>query len=91
LSTVALQAALRALGWTEGSNIQVDYRYAPNVGLIKVYAAELVHLAPDVLITTTNLTTITLHHETRTTPILFVGGGDMISEGLVASLRHWVH
>jgi putative tryptophan/tyrosine transport system substrate-binding protein len=39
-----------------------------------------------VLITTTNLVTVTLHHETRTIPIIFVDGGDMISERLVATL-----
>lgn len=82
----ALQAGLRDLGWTEGQNIRIDYRYAPDIDLIKVYAAELVELAPDVLITTTNLVTVTLHQETRTIPIIFVGGGDMIREGLVATL-----
>ena len=40
----ALQAGLRALGWTEGRNIRMDYRYSSNVEFIKVYAAELVQL-----------------------------------------------
>lgn len=82
----ALKTGLRDLGWTDGSNVRIDPRYAPKVDVMKASAAELVHLAPDILVTTTNLATITLHQETHTIPIVFVGGGDMIREGLVADL-----
>jgi putative ABC transport system substrate-binding protein len=82
----ALRSGLHELGWVEGRNLQLEYRYAPNLELLKSYAAELARMTPDLLLTTTNLATITLHRETRTIPILFVGGGDMIAEGLVASL-----
>ncbi len=82
----ALRSALHGLGWTDGINLRVDYRYAPKVDAMKTFAAELVNLNPDLLVTSTNLATITLWHQTRTIPIVFVGGGDMIREGLVASL-----
>ena len=82
----ALIAGLRNLGWMEGADLRIDYRYATNVDVMKAYAAELARQSPDVLVTTTNLTTITLFNETRTIPIVFIGGGDMIKEGLVASL-----
>ena len=82
----ALIAGLQNLGWTEGADLRIDYRYATKVDVMKAYAAELVRQSPDVLVTTTNLTTIALFNETRTIPIVFIGGGDMIKEGLVASL-----
>jgi len=82
----ALQAGLHDLGWTEGGNVHIDCRYAADVNVMKTAAAELVRQAPDVLVTTTNLATIALWRETHTIPIIFVGGGDMINEGLVASL-----
>ena len=82
----ALQAGLHDLGWTEGGNVHIDCRYAADVNVMNTAAAELVRQAPDVLVTTTNLATIALWRETHTLPIIFVGGGDMINEGLVASL-----
>jgi putative ABC transport system substrate-binding protein len=82
----ALRSGLRDLGWTEGRNVQLECRYAPSLDLLKSHAAELVRMAPSLLVTTTNLATITLHRDTSTIPILFVGGGDMIAEGLVANL-----
>jgi putative ABC transport system substrate-binding protein len=82
----ALKAGLRELGWTEGANVRVDIRYAPKLDLLKTSAAELVRQSPELLITSTNLATITLHRETATIPIVFIGGGDMIKEGLVESL-----
>lgn len=82
----ALKTGLHDFGWIDGRNVRVDYRYAPKLEIMKEAAAELVSAAPDVLITTTNLVTITVQHQTQTIPIVFVGGGDMIKEGLVKSL-----
>jgi putative tryptophan/tyrosine transport system substrate-binding protein len=82
----ALQAGLRDLGWREGRNIRIDYRYAPTAELIRVHAAELVSLTPDVLIANTNLVAVTLQHETHAIPIIFIAVADPIGEGLVASV-----
>jgi len=47
----ALQQGLRDLGWSEPRNIQIDYRFvASNPNLIKKYVAEVVSLAPDVIV-----------------------------------------
>jgi putative tryptophan/tyrosine transport system substrate-binding protein len=81
-----LQAGLRDLGWTEGRNIRIDYRYAPTAELIKTYAAELVRLTPDVLIANTNLVTVTLQRETHAIPIIFIAVADPIGEGLIVSV-----
>ena len=81
-----LQASLRALGWQEDRNIRIDYRYAPTAELIKAYAAELVHLTPDVLIANTNFVAVTLQRETRDIPIIFIAVSDPIGEGLIANL-----
>ncbi|HZP75008.1 MAG TPA: ABC transporter substrate-binding protein [Pseudolabrys sp.] len=82
----ALLSGLRAHGWIDGGNLRIEYRYAPKADAMKTGAVALVGQSPDVLLTTTNLATIALHRETRTIPIIFVGGGDMIKEGLVSSL-----
>lgn len=82
----ALKAGLQELGWVEGRNLHMEIRYAPKLDAMTASAAELVNLKPDILVTTTNLATLTLYRDTQTIPIVFIGGGDMIKEGLVASL-----
>ena len=80
----AFLQALRQLGWTEGRNAQIDYR--PDGGDISKDAAELVALAPDVILATGSPSVSALQKATRTVPIVFVGVIDPVGAGFVASL-----
>jgi putative tryptophan/tyrosine transport system substrate-binding protein len=77
---------LRELGWIEGRNIRIDYRYPGNdAARLHAYARELVALRPDVIFAMSPAVTA-LKEATRTIPIVFSGGADPIAGGLVASL-----
>jgi putative tryptophan/tyrosine transport system substrate-binding protein len=82
----AFRKGLGALGWVEGRNIRIDYRYfAGNPDLARDQAAELVALAPDVILSQpTGLPW--LQQMTRTIPVVFVVLLDPVGEGFVASL-----
>ena len=82
----ALRGALRDLGWTEGQNLQIDYRRAILPQDVDRYAAELVALSPDVLFGTSTPTTKALQKETRTIPIVFAGPADPVGTDLAVSL-----
>jgi putative ABC transport system substrate-binding protein len=81
--------ALDDLGWKEGQNLQIDYRWADaDVAKVAPLAKELVDLKPDVLLASTTPAARALQFETRTIPIVFVSVGDPIGAGLVTSLAH---
>jgi putative ABC transport system substrate-binding protein len=78
---------LRELGWTEGQNVRIDYRWgAGSVDVIRKHAAELNALAPDVTLTIAGQATHALQQESRTIPIVFTQVSDPIGAGLVDSL-----
>jgi len=78
---------LQRLGWTDGRNLRIDYRWAAgNVADIRKYAAELVALAPDVILTTGPSTMGPLLQATRTVPIVFAILPDPVGAGYVDSL-----
>src|SRR5262245_54162089 len=64
--------ALRERGWTEGLNVKIDFRWTDNPELLRQYAAELVALAPDVILAS-GLALAPLQQATRTVPIVFTG------------------
>jgi putative tryptophan/tyrosine transport system substrate-binding protein len=81
--------ALTELGWTEGKNIQIDWRWAANdVAQIPGLARELLSLKPDVILVQGTPTVAVLQRETKTTPIIFVSVTDPVLSGAVASLSH---
>jgi putative tryptophan/tyrosine transport system substrate-binding protein len=83
----ALRQGLKKLGWTEGHNIQLDYRWARgDANQFQMIAKELVALRPDVIIAVTTTACIALKRETATIPVVFVNVVDPIGSGLVASL-----
>ena len=85
----AFQARLRELGWTEGSNLQTDYRWAAvDPAKSRAFARELVALQPDVILAHQNSSVEALLRETRTIPIVFVTVGDPIGNGFVGSYPH---
>jgi putative ABC transport system substrate-binding protein len=85
----AFAQALARLGWVEGKNIRIDYRFAAgNPTLFKTYAAELVALAPDALLASTSPAVMALRAQTRTIPIVFVIVPDPVGLGIVRSVAH---
>jgi putative tryptophan/tyrosine transport system substrate-binding protein len=82
----ALRQRLHELGWTQGRNLEVDYRWsAGDVERARGYAAEIVALNPDVIFALANAQLAPLSRETRTIPIVFVGVSDPVGPGYVES------
>jgi putative ABC transport system substrate-binding protein len=78
---------LQQLGWTDGSNVRVDTRWATDAADLRRHAAELAALAPDVIVAATGTTTVApLLQATRIVPIVFVLAIDPVGAGFVASL-----
>jgi putative ABC transport system substrate-binding protein len=86
----AFRKAIQELGWTDGSNIRIDYRRAsPNdVGQIPAMATELLSLKPDVILAHTQLVVAAFQRETKNIPIVFVSITDPVASGFVQSLSH---
>ncbi len=85
--TAAFLRGLQQLGWTDGRNVRIDTRWAAgDANLHRRYAAELVALAPDVLLATASPTVVALQTATRTIPIVFAHAADPVGAGLVDSL-----
>src|SRR5436190_12477559 len=83
----AFLQALALLGWTIGRNVRIDTRWATNnAAEIRRHAAELIALAPDVVLAHGASTVGPLLQATRTVPIVFPAVGDPVAAGLVESL-----
>ena len=81
------QEGLQKLGWTEGRNIQIDYRWASgDVESMQRLAKELVALQPDVILSHSTTTTANMLRQTRAIPIIFANVTDPIGSGFVTSL-----
>jgi putative ABC transport system substrate-binding protein len=85
----AFQQGLHDLNWVEGRNVSFAIRWgAGNADRTKTFAAELVDLAPDVILATNTPTARALKQATDKIPIVFAGLADPIADGIVASLSH---
>jgi putative ABC transport system substrate-binding protein len=83
----AFQQELENLGWREGQNIQIEYRWASgDAERFRAFAAELVAARPDVLVAHASPSAEALARATRTIPIIFVAVSDPVASGLAASL-----
>jgi len=83
----ALRDGLAKLGWIEGRNLRIDLRFsADNPDRTLAYAAELVGLAPDVIVTGSGAATKAMQRQTQTIPIVFAAGGDAVADGLVRNI-----
>jgi putative ABC transport system substrate-binding protein len=80
--------ALERLGWSEGRNIHLDYRFAPAGAHAQELAKELLTLQPDVILAFSTPVTAAFQRETRTVPIVFIGIADAVGQGFVPSLAH---
>ena len=86
-NNAAFLQSLQQLGWAEGRNTRIDYRWgAGNADEMRRYAAELVTLAPDVLVATGGASVGPLLQATRTIPIVFANVPDPVGSGFVKSL-----
>jgi putative ABC transport system substrate-binding protein len=82
-----LRAGLRDLGWVEGRNLHIEFRWAEgDYGRLPVLAQELVRLNVDVLVTHGAAGALSAKGVTSTIPIVITAVGDMLGLGLVASL-----
>jgi putative ABC transport system substrate-binding protein len=86
-SMAAFLQGLQQSGWTDGRNVRIDYRWpAGDADKARKYAAELVALAPDVILTASSISLAALLQATRTVPIVFLGIVDPVGSGFVNSL-----
>src|SRR5262249_45720412 len=83
----AFLQALQQLGWTDGRNVRIDYRWpAGDADKARKYAAELVALAPEVILTVSSVSLALLLQATRTVPMVFVAIVDPVGTGFINSL-----
>jgi putative tryptophan/tyrosine transport system substrate-binding protein len=81
------RGALTKLGWTEGSNLRIEVRWAAgDVNKVRTFAKELVGLRPDVILSQATVVTDALARETKTIPIVFVTVADPVASGFTTSL-----
>ena len=85
--TAALKSGLQALGWIDGVNLQIEYRWAGgDTGRARSSAIELVNLSPAVILGSGTVAMVALHGATNTVPIVFLNVTDPVAGGFVASL-----
>ena len=89
----AFQQGLRDLGYVEGQNIRVEYRYTDvplqgDIDRMAQLAAELVRLKPDVLVVSITEAALAAKRVTRTIPIVMANVADPVAAGLVSGLAH---
>jgi putative ABC transport system substrate-binding protein len=85
----AFRKRLVELGWADGRNIHIDYRWgAGNIQRVQLFAKELVELNPEVIVAISTPATAALHQETHTIPIVFAVVSDPVGSGFIASLAN---
>ena len=84
----ALENGLRKLGWIKGHNLRIEYRWAGNPEVLRTDAAELVGMAPDLILANSTPVMAVLREQRHTIPIVFTQVTDPVGEGLVQNLAH---
>ena len=83
----AFKSGLQALGWNEGVNLQIDYRWGANdASRARSAAIELVSLSPAAILGSGTVALVALHKTTDSVPIVFANVTDPVAGGFVASL-----
>ena len=86
-NVTAFREGLQSLGWIEGRNIQLEFRWAGgDPDKARAFAKELIGMKLDVIVPSTNQVTAILLQETRAIPIVFVFVGDPVGSGFITSL-----
>jgi putative tryptophan/tyrosine transport system substrate-binding protein len=84
---IAFQQGLHDLGWMDGHNVRIDYRFAAGVpSQMQTFAKELVKLHPDVIFADGTPMVAALLRETRSIPIVFVAVSDPVGQGFIPSI-----
>ena len=84
----AFREALAKLGWIEDRDLRVYVRFGVDPERIRTVAAELVDLAPDVIVTAGAVTTREMQRQTQTIPIVIAGVGDPSANGIIKNIAH---
>ena len=80
---------LEKLGWIEGRNLRIEYRFAAgDLDRMRDFAADLVSLAPEAIVAASGVAIRFLQTETRIIPIVFLEAGDPIENGYVKNATH---
>jgi putative ABC transport system substrate-binding protein len=89
LRVAAFREGLAQFGWSEGGNLAIEWRWSGgDIARTRKYAAELVRLAPDVLLGNGTPATAALKQATTTIPIVFAVVNDPVAQGFIASMAH---
>src|SRR6516165_2214073 len=84
----AFTQAFAVLGWTDGRNVRMDFRWGrADINRIRALAQELVGLQPDIILANGAPATIALQRETRAIPVVFATVGDPVASGIVPRLN----
>ena len=85
----AFRLGMRDAGWVEGRNVQIEYHYAgTDPDAIKKHIAELIRLAPDVILANSTPVMALLRPATNTIPIVFVVVNNPVGQGFISNLAH---
>jgi putative tryptophan/tyrosine transport system substrate-binding protein len=85
----AFVQGLKQLGWIEGQNVRIDIRWDSGTpALAKTYAAQLIGLPADVILSDTTPNLVALREATSSVPIVFIRVADPVEQGFVASLTN---
>jgi ABC-type uncharacterized transport system substrate-binding protein len=85
----AFRQALAELGWVEGRNLNIEWRWTGgDITRVREYATELVRLAPDVIVANGTPSVAALKQATTSIPIVFVVVNDPVAQGIIASMAH---
>jgi putative ABC transport system substrate-binding protein len=83
----AFARGLRELGWAEGRNLTIEYRYAAgDTAKMRQHATELVAMAPDLMVVHSNQALAVMRQVDRRIPVVFLAVSDPVGDGFVASL-----
>src|SRR5258707_8419857 len=84
----AFESGLRELGWIKGHNLSIEYRWAGDGNVLRDHAAELLAMAPDLILANSTPVTVALREQSGGVPIVFTQVVDPIGQGLVPQLAH---
>jgi putative ABC transport system substrate-binding protein len=89
LRATAFTQGLQQLGWVVGRNVQIDFQWGfGDADWLRSAAAQLLRLAPDVIVANGTPAAKTMQQASRTVPVIFIAGSDPILDGLVPNLAH---